>query len=321
MISVIIPVYNTAQYLDACISSIFAQTYTDLEIIAVDDGSTDTCPAILAQLAQRDGRLRVIRQENAGVCAARNRGLDEARGEYITFVDSDDTLEPDLYETLLGLICEYNVDIAHCNYNRIDGETVKPIGNTGKRHVQTRDEALECFLAGKLYIASCCNKLYSSRLFENVRFRQDIKMSEDLLVNIALFSKVDRSVFEDVCKYNYLTSETSACRNTPSLKKAADHVAVGRELCARFAAEPLLPLAKKRLMDALISAYKAQVFAPRPDKNILKQLDTEIRSMVDSGTELSGKECLHYALMRYLPVIYRPLYSAYDRIRVPNLDV
>lgn len=321
MISVIIPVFNTAQYLEDCIESVLAQSYKNLEILVIDDGSTDESPQILDRLTVRDPRLRVIHQKNAGVSAARNRGLSEAQGDYITFADSDDTLKPDLYETLLNLIREYKVDIAHCSYNRVEGDRVKPVGNSGKRYIQTREESLECFLAGKLYIASCWNKLYARHLFDNVRFRQDLKMSEDLLVNIALFSKAERSVFQDVCKYNYVTSETSACRNTPSLKKAADHLTVARELCERFAVDPLLPLAQKRLMNALISAYKAQVFAPRPNKTIQKQLDTEIRSMLAGGMMLSKKARLEYIMMRYLPAVYKPLYSAYDRIRVPNLDV
>ena len=96
MISVIIPVYNTKQYLSDCLNSILAQTYTELEILFVDDGSTDGSSDLLDSFAAMDKRIRVIHQENGGVCAARNRGIDEARGEYLSFIDSDDTLEPDM---------------------------------------------------------------------------------------------------------------------------------------------------------------------------------------------------------------------------------
>ncbi len=321
MISVIIPVYNSARYLQACIESVFSQTYRELEILAIDDGSTDESPQILEQLAERDSRLQVIHQENAGVSAARNRGLEAASGEYITFIDSDDTLEPDLYETLLGLIYKYGVDIAHCSYNRVEGPHVKPIGNSRQLYSQTRAEALECFLAGKLYIASCCNKLYASYLFDDIRFREDIKMSEDLLVNIAAFEKVEHSVFWDICKYNYVTNETSACRNTPSLKKAADHTAVARELCVRFEGDPLYPLAQKRLLNALLSAYKAQIFTQSPNRMMLKHSASEIRTICSHGIKLSKKQKIDYLLMRYAPRLYKPMYRLYDKIRVPNLDV
>lgn len=321
MISVIIPVYNTRPYLPDLMASLRAQTFRDLEIIFVDDGSTDGSEALLDQFVVEDSRVKVIHKENGGVSSARNVGLDAAAGEYITFADSDDTLEPDLYETLLGLIQEYNVDISHCSYNRISGGVVKPVGNTGKCFLQTREEALECFLAGKLYIASCCNKLYSRHVFDGVQFRQDIKMSEDLLVNIAVFDKVPRSVFLDICKYNYLTSETSACRNTPSLKKVADHVSVARELCQRFAQDPLFSLAQKRLINALLSAYKAQIYAPKPNKALLGEYIDEIRIIRESGVLLSKKQQVDFYLMRYLSGIYKPVYRLYDRIRVPNLDV
>lgn len=321
MISVIIPVYNTKQYLRSCLDSILSQTYSDLELLFIDDGSTDGSAELLDSFKERDDRIRVIHQENAGVSAARNRGLSEARGDYITFVDSDDTLEPDMYETLLGLVQEYGVDIAHCSYNRVEENRIKPVGNTGNRFLQNREEALECFLAGKLYSASCWNKLYARRLFEGVRFRQDIKMSEDLLVNIAVFNQVSRSVFWDICKYNYLSSETSACRNTPSIRKAADHIAVARELCTQFEKKCQFPLAQKRLLNALLSAYKAQIYAPNPDNVLLKKLSDEIHNLRESGVLLSNKQQLDYDLMRHVPGIYKPIYRLYDRIRVPNLDV
>jgi hypothetical protein len=136
-----------------------------------------------------------------------------------------------------------------------------------------------------------------------------------------VFDQVSRSVFWDICKYNYLTSETSACRNTPSLKRAADHVAVARELCARFEQQPQFPMAQKRLINALLSAYKAQVYAPKPEKVLLKRFSDEIRNLRENGVRLSKKQQLDYYLMRHLPSVYKPVYRLYDRIRVPNLDV
>ena len=96
MISVIIPVYNTRQYLSACLDSLLAQTYADLELLFIDDGSTDGSSELLDSFAEKDSRIRVIHQENGGVCAARNRGIAEARGAWLSFIDSDDTLDPTL---------------------------------------------------------------------------------------------------------------------------------------------------------------------------------------------------------------------------------
>ena len=104
MISVIVPVYNVEKYLDNCVESIVNQTYKDLEIILVDDGSPDNCPAMCDEWAKKDSRIRVIHKENGGVSSARNIGLDNVTGEYIGFVDSDDYLESNMYELLLQLI-------------------------------------------------------------------------------------------------------------------------------------------------------------------------------------------------------------------------
>ena len=120
MISVIVPVYNTEKFLKNCISSIANQTYKDLEIILVNDGSTDNSGKICDDFAQKDSRIKVIHQSNKGVGAARNAGLDVAKGAYIGFVDSDDILRPDMYEFLLNNLIVHNADISVCGVQKID---------------------------------------------------------------------------------------------------------------------------------------------------------------------------------------------------------
>ena len=139
-ISVIVPVYNCDPYVEQCIRSILAQSYTDLEIICVNDGSTDDSGTILDKLACEDARIRVIHQKNAGASAARNMGIDLATGDLITFVDSDDIIEPDMYETLLPYFDEKNVDIVHCGYKRVhlDG-SIKDVNGTGKLVRQNKE--------------------------------------------------------------------------------------------------------------------------------------------------------------------------------------
>ncbi|MDR0336929.1 MAG: glycosyltransferase [Planctomycetaceae bacterium] len=111
-ISIIVPVYNTAKYLEQCVDSILQQRYTDVEVILIDDGSTDGCPAICDRYAQQDKRVKVIHQPNAGVAVARNQGLDNVTGEYVSFVDSDDYLHPDMYAELYEAITRNNADLA-----------------------------------------------------------------------------------------------------------------------------------------------------------------------------------------------------------------
>ena len=130
LISVIVPVYKVEQYLDECIQSIVNQTYTNLEIILVDDGSPDNCPQICDEWAKKDSRIRVLHNKNNGVSAARNAGLTIAKGQYIGFVDSDDYIAADMYESLMVGIKQGNKKISCCLVNHVyeDG-VIEPIGN------------------------------------------------------------------------------------------------------------------------------------------------------------------------------------------------
>ena len=321
MISVIIPVYNTKQYLSDCLNSILAQTYTELEILFVDDGSTDGSSDLLDSFAAMDKRIRVIHQENGGVCAARNRGIDEARGEYLSFIDSDDTLEPDMYEVLMGLMKKYGVQIAHCSYQRVTSGVVTPIGNSGEIHQQSREEALRCLLRGKYFVGSCWTKLYAKELFADVRFPVGIRTSEDMLVNFRVFSRAERTVFADVCKYNYLTSETSSCVRTPQRKRAEDLLTVNRQMLTENRCPELKDILEKRILKSLFSCFKAAVYQQERDKTYEKTIISQIDEMYSRGFTFSKRTELEYWMLRRIPGIYKFAYGMYDRIRVPNYDV
>lgn len=321
MISVIIPVYNTKQYLQSCLDSLLAQTYSDLELLFIDDGSTDGSAELLDFFARQDRRIRVIHQENGGVCAARNRGIDEARGEYLSFIDSDDTLEPDLYETLMNLIREHGVEIAHCSYNRVTNGVIKHIGNTGSVHVHSREEALCCLLTGKLFVGSCWTKLYARRLFVDVRFPSGIRTNEDMLVNFQLFRQVEKSVFADVCKYNYLTSETSSCVRTPQRKRAEDLLTVNCRMLEENPGPELEDILQRRILVALFSCFKTSAYEAKPDRTYQARLAEQICEMHSRGYRFSKRTELEYRLLRHLPGVYKFAYGIYDRIRVPNYDV
>lgn len=144
-ISIIVPVYKTERFLSACISSILAQTFTDFELILVDDGSPDSCPALCDAAAAKDSRIRVIHQKNRGLSVARNAGLDAAEGEWIAFVDSDDTIMPDFCAKLYHAAQEAGAQMAVCNYRQVD-EALTPIREQYlhvRREVLTPEQALE----------------------------------------------------------------------------------------------------------------------------------------------------------------------------------
>ena len=145
MISVIVPVYKVEAYLDQCVQSIVSQTYTDLEIILVDDGSPDRCPAMCDAWAERDSRIKVIHKENGGPSDARNAGMAAAKGSFIGFVDSDDIISPDMYQVLLSLMEQDDSDIAACGIKQFGEENIPPhrITPSGKYSFNTEDALRE----------------------------------------------------------------------------------------------------------------------------------------------------------------------------------
>ena len=190
-ISIIVPVYKTERFLSACISSILAQTFTDFELILVDDGSPDSCPALCDAAAARDSRIRVIHQKNRGLSGARNAGLDAAEGEWIAFVDSDDTIMPDFCAKLYHAAQETGAQMAVCNYRQVD-EALTPIREQYlhvRREVLTPEQALEH--STLLPYMVVWNKLYHRSIFAQLRFAEG-KLNEDTLLIAYAYEKADR---------------------------------------------------------------------------------------------------------------------------------
>ena len=172
MISVIVPVYKVEPYLRRCVDSILAQTYSDFELILVDDGSPDTCGAICDSYAEQDARVRVIHQANGGLSAARNAGIEIARGDYLTFIDSDDLVSDYYLETLYDLICEKKADISVCMARDFSNET--PYFYNKKEHeyciLSGREACLSIYQSLGILWVSAYAKLYKRELFSGIRF-------------------------------------------------------------------------------------------------------------------------------------------------------
>ena len=178
LISVIVPVYNTERYIDRCIDSITRQTYSKLEIIIVDDGSTDTSPAKCDSWAERDNRIRVIHQANAGQGAARNVALNAATGKYIGFVDSDDYIAPGMYEKLYGLIRANEADMSICEFSHVneDGEIFATDEKIMSDEVISGEQAIHRLVEKKYswHYIFIWNKLYRAELFSTLRFPEGV---------------------------------------------------------------------------------------------------------------------------------------------------
>ena len=169
LISVIVPVYKVEKYLEKCIESVLKQTYTNLQIILVDDGSPDNCGKICDEYAKKDSRIEVIHKINGGLSDARNVGINRANGRYIGFVDSDDYIKEDMYEKLINLIKEYDADISICNlYDVIDGKEYVRNKDNGI-HEYSRIDILKEILLDKNIQSYAWNKLYKKELFDEIK--------------------------------------------------------------------------------------------------------------------------------------------------------
>ena len=203
MVSLIIPVYNSEQQLPACIDSALAQTCTDLEILLINDGSTDRSPEICREYAARDSRIRVISQPNAGVSSARNRGIAEARGEYIQFMDSDDHIAPDMTASMLRYMEQSDADLVFCGIEERSEHGVRVLAPeySGKLRVdQLRDLCPNLFHDSGLN--SPVNKLYRRKKIVN-SFPADLSLGEDLLFNLNYLRGIETIYMTRECFYCY----------------------------------------------------------------------------------------------------------------------
>lgn len=223
-ISIIVPVYNTEKYLEQCIESILNQTYRNIEIILVNDGSEDSSLSICEYYANMDSRVILLQQENRGVSAARNRGIDVAKGEFISFVDSDDWIDEDLYEILLKDALEKRKKVVICS-NVIEyrgRKFIKKISSS-KEYIDLdfSDTILALFREDSV-IGGVCGKIYRKELFYNVRFDEKINYSEDVIVNVLLFEKAQSVLYHSIPKYHYRQTSESAC-HTKFSEKSLDY--------------------------------------------------------------------------------------------------
>lgn len=231
MITVIIPVYNVEKYLTKCVDSVLNQTCRDLEVILVDDGSPDDCPALCDAYGKKDPRVRVIHRDNGGLSAARNTGLSAARGSFIGFVDSDDWVAPDMYERLLAALLEHDADIAVCNFSSVDERkgTARTAGASQKTVLEHGD-ATRFLLEDDVLQNYVWNKLYDARLWTDVRFPAG-QTFEDINTTYKVFEKARRCVLLPDVGYYYLVRRTGIVQSR-SIRNKIDCVRANLERLA-----------------------------------------------------------------------------------------
>lgn len=314
VISVIVPVYKVEPYLRRCMDSLLAQTYENLEIILVDDGSPDGCPAICDGYAEQDGRVRVIHQKNAGLSGARNAGIEAASGEYFSFVDSDDYVAPDFIRSLYELMQETDCAIGQCRFTYVQGE---PIQDEKSRSCRIyRGMSLMEQLYGPeeeaTYFVVAWNKLYKRELFDHIRYPQG-RIHEDEAATYKLFHEGKKLVFLDRALYGYFTENTGSITARFS-RKRLQWLTAHEERIAYFGQngyEALLPQAYRKICDACITFYFRCTDEVEEKASMRRELKKKLKTYVKQGGPWIGKLPLRtrlgYMIFRISPAVYKIL--------------
>ena len=314
LVSVIIPAYNIEDYIGRCLDSIISQTYKNLEIIVVDDGSRDHTGEVLDNYAKKDRRIKVIHKENGGVSSARNKGIEVAEGDYIGFIDGDDLIEPEMYKTLVDLLEEENADIAHCGYQMVFPDRVDYYHNTGKKKIQTTEEGLKDLLSGEMIEPGLVNKLYKKELIKNCRLDETVKINEDLLMNYQLFKLSQKSVYYDITPYSYMIRSSSATGANSLITKREDSLRVLNQIKDDCINNNLLSIIYKRYIYLLMAICRDGL----KDKSYMKyqkkqrkQLKKELKT--DVFKSCIPKKLKYMSLFScYFPHIMKIIYKMYD---------
>ena len=240
LISVIVPVYNVEAYLKKCVDSIINQTYKNIEIILIDDGSTDSCGEICDLCAANDERIIVIHKENGGLSDARNAGIEIHKGKYVTFVDSDDWVEPTYVEQLYRLLIENDADLSVCDFRCVYNENNSHDSPTSdqKVFVWNRKEALTMLLSGNKMSTSAWAKLYKCKYFmeKGIRYPKG-RLYEDIPVTYSILLNANKIVYGCYTLYNYFIRSNSISNSsfTPQKMHVIEHMeAVTQQILKEF---------------------------------------------------------------------------------------
>ena len=278
VITVVIPVYNVQEYVPRCIESVIKQTYKNLEIILVDDGSTDTSGYICDEYAKQDERIKVIHKKNGGLSDARNVAIDIAKGKYITFIDSDDYVEVDYIAYLYELIKRNECQISICaHFTENEQQKRVDFGNGYEEKSMGKEEAISRMLCEQGFTVSACAKMYELTLFQNIRYPFG-KLCEDNGTTYKLLEKSEKIYYGNSPKYIY-SKRTGSIMNSKFSKKKMDLI----ELTDQMAKElmPKMPNLKdaiiKRQIHSRFSVLRQIVFSKEKDeKQIAKQLRKDV---------------------------------------------
>lgn len=257
LITVIIPIFNSEKYLEECLNSVLSQTYEELEIILINDGSTDKSKNIAEDFVRRDKRVSLFNKENGGQASARNLGLDKANGEYIAFVDSDDTISADLFLSNVAFFQhDISIDIvqfpAFFNY----GSSSEKLRKQKSKLISDRDELLEMWIIDKKISWIVCDKIFRKNIFGKLRFPTGMIYEDNFLIIEALLS-INKFYISESGFYYYFLRENSTTNSNYSLKKDLDTQKVNLFALANFSQMKVSENVKIVILVKILNVYQS----------------------------------------------------------------
>ena len=309
LVSIIIPVYKVEKYIDRCVTSIINQTYKNLEIILVDDGSPDNCGKICDDYAKMDERIKVIHKENGGLSDARNVGIESAKGNYISFVDSDDFIEKDMIELLLKEIEENNCDISICGYYKTYIDKDEIIDNSKEIFIMNNIEAIDKMNMLGSYDVSAWGKLFNINLIKDTRFPVG-KLSEDWFVMYKIFYNASRICYNPNPKYHYVQRAGGISKNNPRINY--DAIQAAKE-CMEFIEKKcpnIIENAIIRYCIANIGVYNSCILYNKEDKEVYSNIRKYIKTILKSKN-ISNKKKIQFWILVRMKSVYRFIYKTY----------
>lgn len=320
-ISVIIPIYNVEKYLNKCVESVVNQTYKNLEIILVDDGSPDKCPQICEEWAKKDNRIKVIHKQNGGLSDARNYGINKSSGDYLIFIDSDDYISLDCIEILYNSLKNNNSKISVARYiNVMDGIVVDNLTFSKKTYefsiVDYWNNYFEAILDKKYdvsspYIIACC-KLFKKELFDQIEFPLG-KINEDEFTTYKVIDKCDKIIFVDQPLYYYLR-RTGSIMNSLSFEKSLDSIEAFWDRHTCFVSDekynPIIEKSYIFTLESLIEKYFKAKYDLKSDKltEIVRQKYLELFDKLSNEKKYNSLSCvrrIEFKVFKYNEYVYR----------------
>lgn len=320
LISVIIPVYNVENYLERCLDSVLNQSYENLEVILVDDGSTDNSGSICDEFATKDTRIKVIHKENGGLSSARNKGLEDMTGSYLTFIDSDDVIHKDMIKNMYSVSLDNNAQIAVCEFQEFYSDCAPEIAEEPQVEYRIVDRKSALLMYDGCYgtlMLSACNKLYKRAVFEEIRFPLGRKCEDLATIYKVVFNYERVAVLKNKYYYYFIRTNSimhSSKRPTFDAVMAFDEFIQYCEINIEEAdfKQKMVSLLAKRKADTVLEDYYYSV-KRKVDKAELmriKELYYNIRPQLKKMDVLR----LQYRVFEFCPLLFYVCVDIYYRL-------